>query len=230
MQILGFNKLTLLDYPEHVGSTIFTGGCNFRCPFCQNGDLVLNPETVEPFSVDEVLKTLKERVGRVEGVCITGGEPTLQPDLIPFISEVKALGLKVKLDTNGYRPDVLSEILNQKLVDYVAMDIKNSKEKYGKSVGIAHFDTAPIEHSVNMLMQSSIDYEFRTTVVKELHDKNDFTAIGEWIKGAPKYFLQGYVESDNVLCKGFSAYGKDELESFRELLLKYIKHVEIRGL
>ena len=230
MQILGFNKTTLLDYPEHVASTIFTGGCNFRCPFCQNGDLVLNPGSIEGEDENKVLAYLKKHKNMLDGVCITGGEPTLQHDLYDFIARIKALGLLVKLDTNGYNPAALSKLLNDKLVDYVAMDIKNSKEKYAMTTGVADLDIDKIDESVRILLSGSTHYEFRTTVVKELHTTDDFRKIGEWIKGAPSYFLQCYRDSDRVISPGFTAYSKEELESFRELLLKYIPCVELRGL
>jgi len=230
MQILGFNKTTLLDFPEHVASTIFTGGCNFRCPFCHNGDLVLNPNSVESYDEATILTYLNKHKNMLDGICVTGGEPTLQRDLPEFLSKVKALGLLVKLDTNGYNPAALRALLENKLVDYVAMDIKNSKEKYAMTTGVAGLDIDKIDESVRMLLTGSTPYEFRTTVVKELHKAEDFERIGEWIKGTPCYYLQSYRETEQVISPGFTAYGKDELESFRELLLKYIPCVELRGL
>ena len=230
MQILGFNKTTLLDYPEHVASTIFTGGCNFRCPFCQNGDLVLDPSSIDSFDENEVIKYLDKHKNMLDGVCITGGEPTLHHDLPDFLARIKALNLLVKLDTNGYNPAILKDLMEKKLVDYVAMDIKNSKEKYAMTTGVADLDIDKIDESVKMLISGSTQYEFRTTVVKELHNIEDFERIGEWIKGTPRYFLQCYRESDRVISPGFTAYGRAELESFRELLLKYIPCVELRGL
>lgn len=230
MQILGFNKTTLLDFPEHVASTIFTGGCNFRCPFCHNGDLVLNPSAVENYKEDEILTYLGKHKNMLDGICVTGGEPTLQRDLPEFLSKVKALGLLVKLDTNGYNPAALRALLENELIDYVAMDIKNSKEKYTMTTGVADLDIDKIDESVQILMSGLIPYEFRTTVVRELHKREDFERIGEWIKGTPCYYLQSYRETEQVISPGFTAYGKDELESFRELLLKYIPCVELRGL
>lgn len=228
MQIHGLNKTTLLDYPGIVASTIFTGACNFRCPFCQNADLVLNPSSQPLISVEEVLSHLRKRKGIVEGVCITGGEPTLQSDLESFISSIKEIGLKVKLDSNGYRPDVIRNLYEKGLIDYVAMDIKSSPSHYAKAAGI-DVDVSLIKESVSYLMHSGIEYEFRTTVVRELHTREDFEEIGMWLKGCKRYFLQGYEDSDRVICPGFSAYSKGELEEFVTLLKKTIDEVSIRG-
>lgn len=230
MQILGFNKTTLLDFPEHVASTIFTGGCNFRCPFCHNGDLVLNPSAVESYNEDEILTYLGKHKNMLDGICVTGGEPTLQRDLPEFLAKVKALDLLVKLDTNGYNPAALRALIDNKLVDYVAMDIKNSKEKYAMTTGVADLDIDKIDESVQILMSGLIPYEFRTTVVRELHKREDFERIGGWIKGTPCYYLQSYRETEQVISPGFTAYEKEDLEAFKELLLKYIPCVELRGL
>lgn len=228
MQIHGLNKTTLLDYPGIVASTIFTGACNFRCPFCQNGDLVLNPSTLPTISVDEVLAHVDKRKGIIKGVCITGGEPTLQPDLRDFIEELKKRNLLVKLDTNGYRPEILSELISDRLIDYVAMDIKSAPSGYSEVAGV-NVNVDKIRESVNILMNSDIDYEFRTTVVRELHNMQTFIEIGEFISGAKQYFLQGYVDSERVIRPGFSSYSHGELEVFREELEKYINFVYIRG-
>lgn len=229
MQIHGLNKTTLLDYPEHVAATVFTGGCNFCCPFCHNADLVLHPGEVPTLSEEEVLTFLQKRKNVLTGVCITGGEPTLQPDLPDFIRKLKELGYLVKLDTNGYRPEVLKSLLKEKLLDYVAMDIKNAKHKYDKAVGKDKMDIECIEESVEFLKSGNIPYEFRTTVVKELHTEADFEAIGEWLSGAKAYFLQGYRDNENVIQKGFTTYTKGEMEAFVEILKKYINRVELRG-
>ncbi|MBO5165665.1 MAG: anaerobic ribonucleoside-triphosphate reductase activating protein [Lachnospiraceae bacterium] len=229
MQIHGLNKTTLLDYPEHVAATVFTGGCNFCCPFCHNADLVLHSGTFPTLSEEEVFAFLQKRKNVLTGVCITGGEPTLQPDLPDFIRRVKELGYLVKLDTNGYRPEILKALLEEKLLDYVAMDVKNSKIKYDKTVGKENLDIVRIEESVELLKGGNIPYEFRTTVVKELHAEADFEEIGEWIQGAGNYFLQSYRDNDNVIQKGFTAYTKGEMEAFVEILKKYIKRVELRG-
>ena len=229
MQIHGLNKTTLLEYPEHVAATIFTGGCNFCCPFCHNGDLVLHPGLFPVIAEEEVMTFLKKRKGILSGVCITGGEPTLQPDLVQFIAGIKELGLLAKLDSNGYRPEVLRELLSKGLLDYVAMDIKNSREKYAATAGKPDFDISRIEESVELLKESGISYEFRTTVVKQLHEKADFEAIGDWLSGAKAYFLQAYRDNENVIQKGFSSYTKEELEAFVPILKRTIGRVELRG-
>ena len=199
MEIHGLNKTTLLDYPEHVACTVFTGSCNFRCPFCQNADLVLNP-TAQPCIQEEAFWAfLAKRKGMLEGVCITGGEPTLHKDLIPFIRRIKEEGLLVKLDTNGYRPEVLKELISQKLIDYVAMDLKSSKEGYAVAAGLKTFNLSAVEASVEILMNGSTPYEFRTTVVKELHGLDDFISIAGWIKGCRSYYLQSYADSGSIL-------------------------------
>jgi len=229
IKIHGFNKLTLLDYPEKVAATIFLGNCNFRCPFCQNGGLVLNPDGEPEIPMEDVLNVLKKRKGLLDGVCITGGEPTLHPDLPDFISKVKALGYAVKLDTNGSRPWVIKSLVKDKLIDYVAMDIKNSPERYAETAGILHLDFSCIEESVEFLMSGAVDYEFRTTVARELHSEDDFRKIGDWIAGCRRYFLQNYQESEQVIRPIYSSYTKDELEVFKEILLEKIVQVGIRG-
>ena len=211
MQIFGLQKLSLLDFPEKTACTVFLGGCNFRCPFCQNGSLVL-PGAGEPQMTEEAFFAfLKKRTGILDGVCITGGEPTLHKDLPAFVEQIRALGFAVKLDTNGYRPDVLRGMVEAGLVDYAAMDIKNSRAKYAEACGLDKPDVAKIEQSAAFLMEGRIPYEFRTTVVRELHSFADFEAIGRWLDGARAYYLQSYVDSEDVLVPGFTAYGKDEL-------------------
>lgn len=199
--IVGFNKTTLLDYPGRVAATVFTGGCNFRCPFCHNGGLVLSPLSQESYSEEEILEFLKKRRNVLKGVCITGGEPALHADLPEFISEIKDLGYQVKLDTNGYAPKVLKKLLDEELLDYVAMDIKNCREKYALTAGrepdVFHVDK--IDRSISILKEASVPYEFRTTVVKELHTREDMVKIAQWIKGCPRYFLQQYQDSENIL-------------------------------
>lgn len=229
MQIFGLQKLSLLDFPEKTACTVFLGGCNFRCPFCQNGSLVL-PGAGEPQMAEEAFFAfLKKRTGILDGVCITGGEPTLHKDLPAFVEQIRALGFAVKLDTNGYRPDVLRGMVEAGLVDYAAMDIKNSRAKYAEACGLDKPDVAKIEQSAAFLMEGRIPYEFRTTVVRELHTFADFEAIGRWLDGARAYYLQSYVDSEDVLVPGFTAYGKDELETFRALLAPRFGVVGIRG-
>ena len=229
MQIFGFNKTTLLDFPEHVACTVFTGGCNFRCPFCQNGDLVLHGGSLPVLDEEEVLRVLRKRKGILTGVCVTGGEPTLQRDLDVFLSRVKELGYLVKLDSNGYRPEVLQSLCERGLVDYFAMDIKSSPENYARTAGVKELDMGLIRESVDFIRSCGLDYEFRTTVVRELHSSGDFLSIGEWLKGCKAYFLQSYVESEGVICKEFSSYSKEELEEFVMLLKPYIDNVSLRG-
>ncbi len=228
MQIHGFNKTTLLDYPGLVAATVFTGGCNFRCPFCQNSDLVLDPMSQPIIPEEEVLSHLRKRKGITAGVCITGGEPTLQADLPEFIGKIKEIGMKVKLDTNGYRPEVLCNLMAARLIDYVAMDIKSSLDGYSKVAGVA-IDTEKIKESVGLLINGNIPYEFRTTVVRELHDKEAMEGIAKLINGAGNYYLQGYEDRESVICPGFSAYTKEELEKFLPIFSNCVKSAQIRG-
>lgn len=230
MKIKGFQKLTLLDYKGYLAATVFTGGCNFICPFCHNSDLVLHPKEVPNISSDEVIKALEERKHKLEAVCISGGEPTLQPDLPIFISRIRALGYKIKLDTNGYKPDVLDYLFKHHLLDYVAMDIKNCKEKYAMTTGISGLELSRIEKSIQLIMQSSISYEFRTTIAKELHTKEDIDSISRWISGASNYYLQAYKEAENVIHPVYSSYKKKELEEFKKTAQNHVKHVDIIGL
>lgn len=229
MQIYGLNKTTLLDYPEHVAATLFTGGCNFCCPFCHNGELVLCPGSQALIPEEEVLAFLKKRRGILEGVCITGGEPTLQQDLPDFIRKVKELGYRVKLDSNGYRPGVLKQLLKEQLLDYIAMDVKASRENYGKAAGLRNVDLSLVEESIGLLKTGVIDYEFRTTVVKGIHSIGEFEEIGRWLAGSRAYFLQAYRESENVICPGYQSFSSGEMETMAELAHKYIDRVGLRG-
>jgi pyruvate formate lyase activating enzyme len=229
MKIHGFNKTTLLDYPGHLASTIFLGSCNFRCPFCHNASLVLYPDSQPVISEIQVLDALKKRQNLLEGVCITGGEPTLEKDLPSFIEKVKNLGLKVKLDTNGSNPTLIKYLLDQKLIDYIAMDIKNSIDKYPLSIGIPTFDIKKICDSVNIIMNATINYEFRTTVVKEHHNQEDFKLIGQWLLGADAYYLQSYIDSGDTISSGLSPCSKIELLNFKNISAPYFNLVEIRG-
>lgn len=206
MKIGGFLPTTLLDYPEKLACTVFTYGCNFRCPFCQNGSLVIGGQSAlqtdyEHYSDSDILERIKKRKHLLEGVCISGGEPTLQKDLPDFLRNIKALGLLVKLDTNGSQPDIIQSLYQEGLIDYIAMDIKTSKENYPFVSGISGLSTLPLEASVEFLMHSGIAYEFRTTLVKGLHTLADMEAIAVWLKGAEKYYLQSYEDSEQILCK-----------------------------
>ena len=229
MQILGLNRTTLLDYPEHVAATVFTGGCNFRCPFCHNMDLVLGE--VEPaLSTEDFFAFLEKRKGILDGVCITGGEPTLQKDLPDFIRGIRDKGYLVKLDTNGYRPKVLEELLRENLLDYVAMDIKSSVENYPRVTGMADLDVTGIQESVSLLKSAGIPYEFRTTVVKGLHRIDEFDEIGRWLQGAEAYFLQAFRENEKVPDKSLSSFSEAEMREMKQLAEHYIERVELRGI
>lgn len=230
MLILGLQKTTLLDYPGKVASTIFTGGCNFRCPYCHNRDLVMPPADVLAYSLDEIFEHLKNKKKVLDGVCITGGEPTLHKDLPEFIKQIKDMGLLVKLDSNGTNPDMLSILIGNGLIDYVAMDIKHSKEKYNSIASMSHFDIKPIEDSVALLKEGAIDYEFRTTIMKECHEASDMQSIGQWLAGAKAYYLQSYKESEQVINPIFSPHSLETLESFVEILKPYIPNTNLRGI
>lgn len=230
MKICGLNKTTLLDYPGKVAATIFIGGCNFRCPFCHNSSLVINAASQPEISQTEILNFFKKRRGILEGVCVTGGEPTLFPELADFLSDIRELGYPIKLDTNGSNPSFLRFLVQNGLISKVAMDIKSSPQNYGKLTGITTPDLHAIETSISYLLEGNVDYEFRTTVVRELHDVQDFVEISQWIKGAKAYYLQAYKDSEEVLQPGFSSYSLEELEHFRTILQKTIPLVEIRGI
>lgn len=229
VKIFGLQKLSLLDFPGKTACTVFTGGCNWRCPFCHNAALVTELNTVETLDEDEFFAFLKKRKGILEGVCITGGEPLMQPDIVEFIKDIRALGYPVKLDTNGSFPEKLKEVVNLGLVDYVAMDIKNSPESYEKTVGINNLDLTAVRESAAFLMSGAVDYEFRTTVVKEFHCAEDFESIAQWIKGAKRYYLQSFTDSGDIIGDNLSAHTKDELKRFKDILTPYIEYVELRG-
>lgn len=254
MRIGGFLPTTLLDYPEKLACTVFTCGCNFRCPFCQNGSLVLEthydlsgaPDSTvsDDDQSADILEHIKKRKKILEGVCITGGEPTLQKDLPDFLRKIKNLGLLVKLDTNGSRPDVIESLYQEGLIDYVAMDIKSSKENYPAVSGISGLPIAAIEESVEFLIHSGIAYEFRTTLVKGLHTLADMESIAAWLKGAEKYYLQSYEDSEQILSKLISSdsgcitpaaaitletFSVDELRQFLEIAHKTIPSATLRG-
>ncbi|MCR5686458.1 MAG: anaerobic ribonucleoside-triphosphate reductase activating protein [Lachnospiraceae bacterium] len=229
LNIQGLQKTTLLDYPGHVAATVFLGGCNMRCKFCHNMEMVQSAGPAQ-YSEDEILGFLKKRRGILEGVCITGGEPTLYPDLPDLIRHIKDIGMNVKLDTNGTNPEMLSSLAGSGLIDYAAMDIKSSFSGYPKVCGTADIDLAPIKESIGLLLGGICDYEFRTTAVEEYLDIDDVREIAQMIKGAERYFLQGYVESEFVPDKTLHPVPKEKLLQYQKELSKYIKHVEIRGL
>ncbi len=230
MKIFGMQKTTLVDYPGHVATTLFTAGCNFRCPYCHNGDLVLGSDDLEPYDDGQIFSHLKKRRAVIDAVVISGGEPTLQPDLPAYIRRIKDLGYLVKLDTNGTHPAVIRELINDGLVDYIAMDIKHSRAKYRSVASTSSYSPDDVAESVDLLKQGAVAYEFRTTLCKELHKETDITAIGLWLSGAAAYYLQPYRESDQVIQPGFHAHSKEELEGFVKILSAFIPHVAIRGL
>ena len=230
MKIYGLNKTTLLDYPGKVAATIFLGGCNFRCPFCQNSSLVLNPSAQPEIPVKEVLSFLKKRKGILDGVCITGGEPTLSPDLPELLREIRTLGYPIKLDTNGTHPDLLKTLTEQNLIQMTAVDIKACPDNYLALCGLVHPELDAVKETVEFLKNGTLDYEFRTTVIRELHSEKDFIEIGQWLTGAKAYYLQAYRDSEEVLQPGFSSYTRKELEHFREILKRPIPLVELRGI
>lgn len=228
MKLCGLQKTTLLDYPGHVAATIFLGGCNFRCPFCHNSGLI-GSEAKPLFSEEEIINFLIKRKGILEGVCITGGEPTLSGELESFIRRIRELGYLIKLDTNGYRPDVLKKLIADGLLDYAAMDIKSGREHYKKASGIGDLKIRNVEESAEFLMENHIPYEFRTTVVKGIHTMGDFVDIGKWLEGNSPYFLQNYVDSDQVLYPGYTSFSDSELRGFLKILNPFIPGAVIRG-
>lgn len=234
MVISGLQKMTLLDYPGKVACTVFLQGCNFRCPFCHNSDLLGN-DGPEPVSEETLFAFLKKRVGLLDAVCVTGGEPTLQKDLPELLEKIKALGYLVKLDTNGNRPDVLKAVVEAGLVDYVAMDIKNCPARYGETAGVPNMSLAHIEESIRFLVTGKVDYEFRTTVADELHDEAEMEAIGQWLTGLnggckiPKLFLQPYVDRDSVLVSGLHTPSTEKLQKMTKTLSPYIQCASLRG-
>lgn len=226
----GLQKLTLLDFPGKVACTLFTRGCNFRCPFCHNASLVVRPDEQRMYGNDEIISFLKKRAGVLDGVAITGGEPTLMNGLYDFIKEVKSLGYAVKLDTNGTRPEVLKRIVNDGLVDYVAMDIKNSPEKYAFTCGLPDsYDLSRIEESKSFLMEGNVDFEFRTTVAKPFHEESDFHKIAEWLMGNEKYYLQQFKDSGDIIGENVSAYSDAEMKLFLDILLPFVPNAQLRG-
>ena len=227
MNVQGYQKLTLLDYPGRTACTVFTGGCNLRCPFCHNAGLVRTP-LAGPNLTDEVLEYLQKRRGILDGVCVTGGEPLLQPDLEGFLRKVKEMGYAVKLDTNGMLPQRLAVILATNLVDYVAMDIKSSPDGYAAATG-TDADVSAVTDSLSILRQSGIPFELRTTAVRGIHTEADFAAIGEWLGEVPAYFIQRFVDSGQLLGEGFDAFSPEEMERLLTTVRKHIPTAQLRG-
>ena len=228
MKIHGLQKMTLLDYPGRVACTVFLGGCDFRCPFCHNYELVDGSAPVV-MEDGELFAFLEKRRGLLDGVAITGGEPCLRPDLPELMRRIRALGYAVKLDTNGTHPALLAAILEEGLADYVAMDVKNRPEKYARTVGLQALDLAPVRESVRLLMDGPADYEFRTTVVDELHEAADFEAIGQWIAGAKRYFLQAFADRDSVPFGNLHAPSAEKLAEYLAIARRYVPDAQLRG-
>ena len=228
MKLHGIQKMTLLDFPGCVSCTIFLGGCDFRCPFCHNFELI--DGSMKPtMDDDELIKFLESRKGLLEGVAITGGEPLMHKDLPMLIKRIRDTGYRVKLDTNGYHPELLSEILGSGMVEYVAMDIKNSPEKYALTCGLDFVDMEKVYKSISLLKSGNTDYEFRTTVVNELHDEEDFVKIGEMIKGAKRYFLQRFTDRDSVPYGNLTPPSFDKMHKFAEISREFVPKTELRG-
>lgn len=229
MIIKGLQKLTLLDYPGMLAATVFVGGCNMRCPFCHNASLVLPDRFGASIPEDEVLAFLASRVGKLGGVCISGGEPTLQPDLSDFIRRVRDMGFAVKLDTNGLRPDVLAALVGEGLIDYIAMDVKNSLELYGATAGVPRLDTAPIVESIAIIRNSGLPHEFRTTLVRGLHTPKSVADIAELIGRDPCYFLQRFSDSGDLISDSFGGFDDEQIDKILAAARERIPTVSLRG-
>ena len=230
MNFSGFQKLTLLDYPGKVACTLFTSGCNLRCPFCHNASLVTHIDNSNIYKKEEILSYLKKRYGVLEGVCISGGEPLLQPKIEDFIREVKSFGYSVKLDTNGFYPDKLISLVEKGLIDYVAVDFKNCYDKYALATGIENLDINPFKKTVEFLLSGKVDFEFRTTVVKGIHQTQDIVEIAKTIKGAKRYFLQSFVDSGDLISEGFCAISPVDMQKMADLARAFVPNTEIRGI
>ena len=227
MEFVGIDKFSLLDYEDKVSCVLFCKPCNFRCPFCHNGTTVLEADTYIPF--EDILDYLKSRKGLIDAVVVSGGEPTLMPDLKEKIIKLKELGFLVKLDTNGTNPDIVKDLYESKLIDYVAMDIKNCFDKYPLTAGVNNINLNKVKETIDYLMNSGIDYEFRTTLIDEFHNEDDIKQIAELIKGAKRYYLQKYVDRESCITHGFHEVDKETATKYKELLESLIGKVELRG-
>ena len=230
MNFSGFQKLTLLDYPGKVACTLFTSGCNLRCPFCHNASLVTHIDNSNIYKKEEILSYLKKRYGVLEGVCISGGEPLLQSGIEDFIREVKSFGYSVKLDTNGFYPDKLISLVEKGLIDYVAVDFKNCYDKYALTTGIENLDVNPFKKTVEFLLSGKVDFEFRTTVVKGIHQTQDIVQIAKTIRGAKRYFLQSFVDSGDLISEGLCAISPEDMQKMADLARAFVTNTEIRGI
>lgn len=227
MHIAGIQKLSLLDYPGKVACTVFLSGCNLRCPYCHNAELISPRYVGERISQTGLMDFLDSRAGKIDGVCISGGEPTLYPGLLEMIKAIRKKGFSVKLDTNGTNPEMLKKLIDESLIDYVAMDIKNSRMRYDETCGAKVLPQA--EKSVRLLMNGNIDYEFRTTVCRPLHTVNDMKDIGLWLQGAKRYFIQQFVDSGNVSKKNLTPFSPEEMKQLENAILPYIPNTRVRG-
>lgn len=230
MRICGLQKLSMVDYPGKLAATVFAGGCNLRCPFCHNALLVTRLGESPVLSEEEILAFLESRRGLLDGVVLSGGEPLMQPDVPLFLRKVRALGFPVKVDTNGFYPEALRRLLDESLCDYVAMDIKNCREKYGLTAGSPHIDLEPVQESVELLLSGRVPYEFRTTAVREFHEEEDFRAIGKWLKGAKQYVIQNFVDSGNLISDGLHGFSEMELRTFARAAEESLLAVSLRGI
>ena len=230
MKLSGLQKLTLLDYPGRVACTVFTAGCNFRCPFCHNAGLVLPERECDELDEEYILSFLKKRIGVLDGVAITGGEPLIHADIAPFLEKIKAMGYMIKLDHNGTQPDRLIHLVENGLVDRVAMDIKNSPALYAATAGLKKVDMEAINRSKEYLLSGKVEYEFRTTVVKGIHTKQSLIEAAKWIAGAKEYYLQQFKDSGDILdMNGIGAYSDDEMRELLEAVREYLPAAQLRG-
>ncbi|MCC8127102.1 MAG: anaerobic ribonucleoside-triphosphate reductase activating protein [Clostridiales bacterium] len=229
IRIHGLQKLSMVDYPGKIAATVFTGGCNLRCPFCHNALLVTRLSESPQLDTEDVLQFLRRRRGLLDGVVLSGGEPLLQEGVIEFLQAIRELGFLIKVDTNGCYPAVLADILDRGLADYIAMDIKNTPEKYAQTTGTSSFDLKPVENSLMLLREGRVDYEFRTTVIREFHRLEDIATIGHWLQGAPRYFLQNFEDSGNLIGTGFHGFLLEEMEEMAAAVRPYFEQVKIRG-
>ena len=230
MKIQGLQRVSLLDYPGQVACTVFTSGCNLRCPFCHNASLVLPNRSHSPeMEAPEFFEFLVSRQGKLDGVCISGGEPLLQPDLETFIRKIRDFGFSVKLDTNGSMPHLLKDLVGKGLVDYVAMDIKNCPERYSETAGITELSLEGIQESAAFLLSGAVPFEFRTTIVEEFHTEQDMERLGKWIEGNERYYLQPFIDSGDLITSGLHAVSLEKMEAFKRIVSAYVPLTQLRG-
>lgn len=229
MNLYGLEKLSLVDYDGHISATLFTGNCNFKCGFCHNSALVNDYNELPTFSEQEIFDYLTKRFGILDGVCITGGEPTLNLDLPLLCEKIKKIGYSVKVDTNGTNPNMIKTLVDNGVVDYFAMDIKNDLASYGEIIGIKNFNTEKVEKSVEYLMSGKIGYEFRTTLIYEYHKLENIIKIGEWIKGADKYFMQKFKNGENCICQDLNEVDQETAKKYLETIKNYVPNSKLRG-